>query len=152
MCKHTERRRQQLTILHRHQEGLCCHCHEPMDLDFGHVGDPFGVVHFNHATIEHTLPKTLKGPNEFCNFLAAHADCNNNRHHEYPSDELIEFHMMIHQRIIDADEYPKFSRLATLEQFVRPEDMVEYQTMHRDTEAVSSPFEALRLLVDKTPE
>lgn len=136
------RRRKQLITLHKFQNGLCCHCREPMILDFDHItGDKDPT--WDHATIEHCVPLHHKGLNQFCNLLAAHYQCNNDRGDKWPTDELIDYHLEIHRLIEEAGEYPLTAQRVSALQFIRPAVAPDFIVAHRDEEAVSSPFAVL---------
>jgi hypothetical protein len=147
VSKNGEARRKQLATLYRYQGGLCCHCREPMSLGFEHIHDKYGQPTWDHATIEHTMPAGQKGLNLFCNYLAACYDCNNRRGDSHPSDELIEYHMEIHQAIIDAGEYPTTAQRPSVLQFTRLDEQPGYAEFYRDPEEARSPFEILLLKV-----
>lgn len=89
------------------------------------------------------MPLGKKGLNQFCNFLAACSDCNNDRSDNYPSDELIEYHMKVHDSIWLAGDYPVHAQRPSMFQFMHLEDLPDYEYVHRDLEEPASPFEIL---------
>jgi hypothetical protein len=113
-----------------------------MVIDFAHMGDPEGQPVWNHATIEHTMPRARMGSNLFNNMLAAHYQCNNDRGGTHPSQELVDYHIGIHQTILDSGEYPITAQFLSSFQFM---EVTSWMTghVHADYEKIDSPFEVL---------
>jgi len=66
-----------MAILHRAQDGLCCHCEGKMaDPDLARLERGGGPPGPDDPTIEHVTPRGRGGRNAVTNLLLAHCRCN----------------------------------------------------------------------------
>lgn len=92
-----KRNRHWLLQLYNAQEGLCCHCHLPM-IYMGATNEDSP----HRASIEHVISARQDSSlmNSFSNYLAAHKRCNNDRKHNPPTQELLDYQKEIHEKIM----------------------------------------------------
>lgn len=74
--------RRSMATLYLAQGGRCAHCNKPMiDPDEARAiaaADP-GAVYPDHPTLDHVVPRSLRGVNALTNLLLAHSRCNHRR-------------------------------------------------------------------------